>query len=83
MTLTAPVKAPKKWTAETPTLYQRSSRCRTPSGKVLEVIPSNVGFRKVEIKDGQVLVNGRAILVKGVNRHEIDPDDRQVRADRA
>lgn len=42
--------------------------------KVLEVIRQNVGFRKIEIKGKQLLVNGQPVLVKGVNRHEIDPD---------
>ena len=46
--------------------------------RVLEVIPVNVGFRKVEIKDGNLLVNGQRILIKGVNRHEIDPDRGQA-----
>jgi len=73
VTLTASVKAPQKWTAETPTLYQVLLTLQDASGKVLEVIPATVGFRTVEIRNGQVLVNGRAILVKGVNRHEIDP----------
>jgi hypothetical protein len=45
---------------------------RTSAGAVLEVIPVNVGFRKVEIKNGNLLVNGRRILIKGVNRHEHD-----------
>ena len=50
---------------------------------MLESIPQNVGFRKVEIKDGQLLVNGRPILIKGVNRHEHDPDTRPGRHRRA
>ena len=44
------------------------------AGRVLEVVPSRVGFRTVEIRDGHILVNGQAILVKGVNRHEHSPD---------
>ena len=47
-------------------------------GDVLEVIPANVGFRKVEIRDGNLLVNGQRILIKGVNRHEFDPDRGQA-----
>jgi beta-galactosidase len=43
-------------------------------GKVIEVIPQKVGFRKVEIKNAQLLVNGKAVLIKGANRHEMDPD---------
>ena len=45
---------------------------------MLEVIPANVGFRKVEIRDGNLLVNGRRILIKGVDRHEFDPDRGQA-----
>ena len=48
------------------------------NGNVLEVIPANVGFRKVEIKNGDLLVNGQRILIKGVNRHEHDPDRGQA-----
>ena len=40
----------------------------------MEVIPVKVGFRKIELKGGQVLINGQAVLFKGVNRHEMDPD---------
>ncbi len=65
---------PAKWSAENPTLYRLLLTLKDGDGKTLEVVPCNVGFRKVEIKDGQLLVNGRAILVKGVNRHECDPD---------
>ena len=39
-----------------------------------EVIPVNVGFRKIELKGGQILVNGKAVLFKGADRHELDPD---------
>ncbi len=66
------VENPLKWTAETPNLY-RLYATLTDGGKVVESIAQNVGFRKVEIKDAQVLVNGQPVLFKGVNRHEIDP----------
>lgn len=69
---------PLKWTAETPDLYKLLLTLKDSSGKVLEVIPVNVGFRKVEITDGDLLVNGQRILIKGVNRHEHDPDHGQV-----
>ncbi|MDE6818016.1 MAG: DUF4981 domain-containing protein, partial [Muribaculaceae bacterium] len=46
----------------------------TKNGKLIEKIPLTVGFRKVEIKDAQLLVNGQPILIKGVDRHELDPD---------
>jgi beta-galactosidase len=74
----APVTNPLKWTAETPNLYKLLLSLQDPSGKPLEVIPVNVGFRKVEIRDGNLLVNGQRILVKGVNRHEFDPDRGQA-----
>jgi beta-galactosidase len=67
-----PVDSPKKWTAETPNLY--SLTATFTNGKQQEIIPLHVGFRKVEIKDSQLLVNGQPILIKGVNRHELDPD---------
>ena len=71
--LTFKVENPQKWTAETPYLYTLSAT--TKSGdQVLESMRFNVGFRKVELKGGQVLVNGQPVLFKGVNRHEMDPD---------
>ena len=67
------VKNPQKWTAETPYLYKLYATLKDGS-KVLECIPQNVGFRKVEIKDQQFLVNGQPVLIKGADRHELDPD---------
>ena len=64
---------PAKWTAETPVLYKLTATVKS-GDKILEVIPVKVGFRKVEMLNGQLCVNGKAILVKGVNRHELDPD---------
>ncbi|MCC7377393.1 MAG: DUF4981 domain-containing protein [Verrucomicrobiales bacterium] len=66
------------WTAETPNLHRLLLSLKDARGSVLEVIPVNVGFRKVEIRDGNLLVNGRRILIKGVNRHETDPDRGQA-----
>jgi beta-galactosidase len=71
---TLPVSEPLKWTAETPNLYKLLLTLKDDTGKTLEVIPVNVGFRKVEIKNGDLLVNGQRILIKGVDRHEHDPD---------
>ncbi|HRR56268.1 MAG TPA: glycoside hydrolase family 2 TIM barrel-domain containing protein [Acidobacteriota bacterium] len=68
------VEEAKKWSAETPYLYRLVLTLRTEAGDVVEVIPSRFGFRSVEIKDGRLLVNGVPILIKGVNRHEHDPD---------
>ena len=69
---------PLKWTAETPNLYTLLLTLKNSDGKVLEVIPTKVGFRQVTIKDGNLLVNGRRVLIKGVDRHEHDPDLGQV-----
>ena len=65
---------PKKWTAESPHLYTLILSLVDESGRVVESIPQKVGFRKVEMKDGQLQVNGRPILIKGTNRHEHDAD---------
>lgn len=62
------------WTAETPNLYTLSVTLVDKDGKTIESIRQKVGFRNVEIKNGQFLVNGQAVLIKGANRHEIDPD---------
>ena len=64
---------PLKWTAETPNLYTLIATLKD-GNKVSEVIPFKVGFRKIELKNSQVLVNGQPVLFKGVNRHEMDPD---------
>jgi beta-galactosidase len=72
--LALPVRAPRRWSSETPYLYTALITLRDASGQVLEIIPSRVGFRTVEIRGGRLLVNGQAILVKGVNRHEHSPD---------
>ena len=63
----------KKWSAETPYLYTLYATLKQ-GDKVVESIPQRVGFRKVEIKNRQLLVNGQPVLIKGVDRHELDPD---------
>lgn len=75
--LEAAVKTPRKWSAEDPYLYRLLLTLRRASGELVEVIPCNVGFRKVEIKDGILRVNNQRVLFKGVNRHEFDPDTGQ------
>jgi len=74
VTLEQDVAAPLPWSAESPSLYTVLLTLLDGRGQVVEVIPQRVGFRTVEMKGGQLLVNGRAILIKGVNRHEHDPD---------
>jgi beta-galactosidase len=72
-TISIPVAAPKLWSAEEPNLYKLQLTLYDNSGKVIEVIPQNVGFREVQIMNGLLLVNGQPVLIKGVNRHETDP----------
>jgi beta-galactosidase/beta-glucuronidase len=67
-----PVQNPKKWTAETPNLYTLILNLKAEDGS-METVAKKIGFREVEIKNGQVLINGVAPLFKGVNRHEFDP----------
>ncbi len=67
------VRRPQKWSAETPYLYTLT--VTTYVGSRVEVIPIRVGFRKVEIRDAQLLVNGEPVLIKGADRHEVDPDE--------
>jgi beta-galactosidase len=67
------MKNPVKWTAETPNLYSMILSLSDTSGKTTEAVACRAGFRKVEIKNGQLLVNGVPVDIKGVNRHEHDP----------
>lgn len=73
-TLGTTVKDVKPWTGETPYLYTLVVTLKDLKGSVLEVVRQKVGFRRIEIKDGQLLVNGQPILIKGADRHELDPD---------
>ena len=71
--LSAHIENVSAWSAERPTLYTMSVEAY--AGKsVVEAAAFNVGFRKVEIKNSQLLVNGQPVLIKGVNRHELHPD---------
>ena len=69
-TTTIAVENPNKWTAETPYLYTLRASLQGSN----EIIPIKVGFRKIELVKDQILINGKAILFKGANRHEMDPD---------
>ena len=71
--ITLNIENPKKWSAEIPNLYSLRVKLIDRKGNVVEVIDQNVGFRKIEIKGGQLLVNGQSIYLKGVNRHDTDP----------
>ena len=72
--LEAKIKNPAKWTAETPNLYTLVLTLNDENGNVIEADSCQIGFRKIEIRDGQFLINGQPIRLRGVNRHEIDPD---------
>ncbi len=71
--LLADVSAPMQWTAETPNLY-RLVVSLLDGKRLLHSAQINVGFRQVEIKDGVLMVNGRPVKLRGVNRHEHHPD---------
>ncbi len=68
----------KKWSAETPNLYSLVVKLKNKKGKQEELVSQKIGFRTSEIKNGQLLVNGKAILLKGVNRHEHDENTGHV-----
>jgi beta-galactosidase len=72
--LSMAVTRPHKWSAEIPYLYKLLLTLKDNTGNTIEVIPCKVGFRRVEIKNGRFMINGKAILIKGVNRHEHDED---------
>jgi beta-galactosidase len=67
-----PVKAPELWSAETPRLYTLTATLFNEQGQVLEATGLRLGFRRVEIRDRQLLVNGKRVMIRGVNRHEHD-----------
>jgi beta-galactosidase len=75
------VDAPKLWNAETPHLYRVLLTLRDAQGTVMEYEQCRFGFREVVVRDGHLLVNGKPILIKGVNRHEHDPDLGHVMTD--
>ncbi|MCF0244593.1 MAG: DUF4981 domain-containing protein, partial [Bacteroidaceae bacterium] len=64
---------PALWSAEQPNLYTLTVKLKK-GGKVVETATQKVGFRNVEIKNAQLLVNGKPVLIKGADRHELDPD---------
>jgi len=77
------VKAPRLWTAETPHLYTVLVSLLDAQGRIIEVERCAFGFRDIEMRKGALLINGQAVKLKGVNRHEHDPDTgRQVSEER-
>lgn len=64
------VQSPDLWSAETPHLYRLLVEVLDPAGETTEVMEQDVGFRRIELKDGLMLLNGKRIVFKGVNRHD-------------
>ncbi len=78
LTLAGNVRNPLKWTAETPNLYTMVITLKDNQGKVIEATSHKIGFRKIEITDGQLFVNGKKVFFKGVNLHEFNTNTGQV-----
>ena len=78
LTLTGRVSNPLKWTAETPNLYTMLITLKDDNGRVIESTSHKIGFRKIEITDGQLFVNGKKVYFKGVNLHEFNTNTGQV-----
>ncbi|MDD3077778.1 MAG: glycoside hydrolase family 2 TIM barrel-domain containing protein [Paludibacter sp.] len=72
------VSSPLKWTAETPNLYNMLITLKDSKGTVIESTSNKIGFRKIEIHDGQLFINGKKIYFKGVNLHEFNYKTGQV-----
>ncbi len=68
----------KQWSAETPNLYTLLITVKDKDGQTLEVLTSKIGFRRVDIINGQLLVNGKVVFLRGTNRHEHDPSTGHV-----
>lgn len=78
VSLSGRVTNPAKWTAETPNLYTLLLTLKDENGKIVESTSSKIGFRNIEIIDGQLLVNGKKVMIKGVNLHEFNTNTGQV-----
>ncbi len=76
--MTIDVKAPKQWSAEYPNLYSLHLELADSTGRIIEQTDMRVGFRHVCVNDGQVLINGNPVKMRGVNRHEHDPQTARV-----
>jgi beta-galactosidase len=76
--MTLEVPNPEKWSTETPYLYRLVLSLQDSSGVTVESVGTDVGFREVEIADGQLWVNGQPVLIRGVNRHDHDQHEGKV-----
>jgi beta-galactosidase len=72
--ISQPVANPQKWTAETPYLYRLVLTLRDPQGTAVDFESCRVGFRQIEIKDSVILLNGKRLVLRGVDRHEHHPE---------
>ncbi len=72
---------PRLWSAEYPNLYTLNLQLKDANGNVVEQVCQKIGFRTIEIKDGQLLINGKVTKIRGVNRHEHDPYKARVMTD--
>ena len=72
--ISQPVANPQKWTAETPYLYRLVLTLKDPQGAAVDFESCRVGFRQVEIRDGVILLNGKRLVLRGVDRHEHHPE---------
>lgn len=72
VSLNGVISNPAKWTAETPNLYTMLLELKDAQGKIIEVTSAKIGFRKIEITDGQFFINGKKVIFKGVNLHEFN-----------
>lgn len=79
--MTMTVAKPKLWTAEEPNLYSLRLELQDAAGRNIETTSLQVGFRQINIRNGQLLINGQAIKIRGVNRHEHDPYTARVMTD--
>lgn len=73
MSLVKLISAPKKWSAEEPNLYRLVILLKSSEGAILEAKTIHFGFKSVEIRDEKILINGKPIMLCGVNRHDFDP----------
>jgi beta-galactosidase len=78
LTFSKTIQNPEKWTAETPNLYSLVISLKNKDGETVEAVSSKIGFRKIEIIDDIFKINGVAVLIKGVNRHEHDQNNGHV-----
>ena len=74
LTVSTTVSGAEPWSAESPSLYTLLLGVRDPGGALIEALSCRVGFRSVEVRDGNLLVNGARVMLAGVNRHEHHPD---------